>query len=96
MTEKILTAATGKVLVSLIPTEGVSEGGIIIPEQAREKSVRGYVESVGKDVRVGVSAGDVVVLKDAYAGALVGTVGDGAEKSDVVAVEPDEILAVLA
>lgn len=88
-----IRAAGKKILVQLDAKETESKGGIIIPDAAQSKAVTGTVRSVGAqfDKAEEVHSGAKVLLKDAYAGSVV-AVSDGTE---VVAVEYDEILAVL-
>ena len=87
METKKYTAPGSKVIVILDPAEEVSAGGVIIPDNAREKAVRATVVSVGPEVREALEQADYVLLKDGYAGAAI--------TSRIVSVEPEEILAVL-
>ena len=85
-------AAAERVLVRLDDPEKVTATGIIIPENAQEKSVNGTVLSVGSAIKEsGIVEGVRVVLKDAYAGAVL----PSANGETVVSVFEDEILALL-
>ena len=87
------TAPGGKILVVLDPQQTISPGGIILPDNAQERSVTGIVSSVGPDVREDLIEGDQVILSSGYAGAVV---KDGAHSSVLVAVDEAEILARFA
>ena len=87
-----------RVLVKRVEEEQVSRGGIIIPDTAKEKPMRGQVMAVGAgktlkngDVRsLSVKEGDVV-LYSKYAGTEVKL--DGEEH---LIMREDDILGILA
>ncbi len=59
-----------RVLIEPVAAEEVTVGGIIIPDTAKEKPLRGYVKAVGngtKDEAMVVKEGDLV-LYGKYAG----------------------------
>jgi chaperonin GroES len=86
-----------RVLVSRLEEEQVSRGGIIIPDTAKEKPIRGRVVAVGngKIAKNGdlhpltVKAGDEV-LYSKYAGTEVKLGGD-----DHLIMREDDILGVI-
>ena len=74
------------------PAEEKTAGGIIIPDTAKEKPVRGKVVAVGagkKDEPITVKAGDTV-LYGKYGGTEVKVDG-----KDYVILRADDVLAVL-
>jgi chaperonin GroES len=87
-----------RVLVKRVEEEQVSRGGIIIPDTAKEKPMKGQVVAVGSgkllkngDVRgLTVSEGDIV-LYSKYAGTEVKL--DGTEH---LIMREDDILGVIA
>jgi chaperonin GroES len=87
-----------RVLLKRVEEEQVSRGGIIIPDTAKEKPMRGEIVAVGSgkmlkngDVRsLSVKEGDVV-LYSKYAGTEVKL--DGVEH---LIMREDDILGVLA
>lgn len=86
-----------RVLLRRLDTESASPGGILIPDTAKEKPMRGEVIAVGPGKRakgkkrqpMGVSTGDVVVFGK-YGGTEVSVDGE-----DLVLVREDEIFAVV-
>jgi len=86
-----------RVLLRRLDTESASPGGILIPDTAKEKPMRGEVVAVGPGERakgggrrpMGVSKGDIVVFGK-YAGTEVRVEGE-----DLVLVREDEIFAVV-
>jgi chaperonin GroES len=88
-----LHAAGEKLLVLLDAPETQSAGGIIIPDTAQKKTVKGVVRSVGPlfDKVEDVPVGATVLLAGEYAGSHIADSGGQA----LVAVEYEEILAVL-
>ena len=86
-----------RVLVKRVEDEQVSRGGIIIPDTAKEKPVRGRVIAVGQgrtlkngDLRaLAVKEGDLV-LYSKYAGTEVKIEGD-----EHLIMREDDILGVL-
>ncbi len=86
-----------RVLVKRVEDEQVSRGGIIIPDTAKEKPVRGRVVAVGNgrtlkngDLRaLAVKEGDLV-LYSKYAGTEVKIEGD-----EHLIMREDDILGVL-
>lgn len=86
-----------RVLVSPLPAEEVSAGGIVLPDSAQEKPQRGEVIAVGDGslsgdgsrVAPGVSTGDIVIY-GRYAG---NDIKIGGEEHKVL--RAGEILAVI-
>jgi chaperonin GroES len=86
-----------RVFVKRDDAEEVSKGGIIIPDRAKEKALRGTVVAVGPGARnkegtlipMEVEVGDVVLFTR-YGGADI----DAAE-DDVIAMRETDILAVI-
>ena len=86
-----------KVLVKRAEAESKSTGGIILPDNAKEKPKRGEVLSVGpgkvhetgKRVPVRVKAGQVVLF-GSYAGSEVRVDGE-----DYLLISEDDIMATL-
>lgn len=80
-----------RVLIEPTPAEEVTLGGIIIPDSAKEKPLRGTVKAVGngtKDEEMILKAGDTV-LYGKYAGTEIefeGTKYLMMRQSDVLAV----------
>lgn len=88
-----------RILVRRVEAEEKSRGGIIIPDNAKEKPVEGLVISVGSGVRtkdgdlipLDVKAGDRVLFAK-YSGTEVKVVLDGGEH---LILREDDILAVM-
>jgi chaperonin GroES len=89
-----------RILVRRVEAEDKSPGGIIIPDNAKEKPVKGLVISVGSGVRtkdgdlipLDVKAGDHVLFAK-YSGTEVKVVlDDGGEH---LILREDDVLAVL-
>jgi chaperonin GroES len=86
-----------KILVKRTEAEGKTPGGLIIPDNAKEKPVEGLVIAVGNGTRnsdgvlipLDVKANDRVLFSK-YSGTEVKNVGD-----DYVILREDDILAVL-
>lgn len=57
-----------RILVELIHEDDITPGGLIIPEQAKEKPQRGRVVSVGKDSQF--EAGETILMGK-FAGSLL-------------------------
>ena len=85
-----------RVIVKRLEEDKKSAGGIIIPDQAAEKPVRGTVLAVGPGKRadsgtvnpVDVKVGDIVLFGK-YSGSEVKVDGD-----DVLVLREDDIVAV--
>ena len=85
-----------RVIVKRLEEEKKSAGGIIIPDQAAEKPVRGQVLAVGpgkksddgKTIAMDVKAGDTVLFGK-YSGSEVRIEG-----TDYLVMREDDILAV--
>jgi chaperonin GroES len=85
-----------RVIVKRLEEEKKSAGGIIIPDNAAEKPVRGQVLAVGpgkkgddgKNIALDVKKGDVVLFGK-YSGSEVKVDGD-----EVLVMREDDIMAV--
>lgn len=88
---------SNRVIVERIESESESEGGIIIPDVAKEPSYEGRVMAVGPGLRdekgnripLDVSEGDVVLFSK-FAGSEVTIDGE-----DYLIIQEDDILAIL-
>jgi chaperonin GroES len=81
-----------RVLVKPAPAEETTKGGIIIPDTAKEKPLRGTVVAVGpgkEDNKMTVQVDDVV-LYGKYAGQEVSHKGE-----DYLIMKEDDILLIL-
>jgi chaperonin GroES len=81
-----------RVLIQPIPAEEVTVSGIIIPDSAKEKPLKGTVLAVGpgtKDEAMELKAGDVV-LYGKYAGTEVEV-----DKEKVLIMRQSDVLAIL-
>jgi chaperonin GroES len=86
-----------RILVKRLEEEQVTKGGIIIPDSAKEKPIKGEVVAVGpgktaddgKLVAMCVKAGDKVIFNK-YAGTEVKIDGD-----DLLIMREDDVLAVI-
>jgi chaperonin GroES len=81
-----------RVLIQPIPAEEVTVSGIIIPDSAKEKPLKGTVLAVGpgtKDEEMQLKAGDVV-LYGKYAGTEVEI-----DKEKVLIMRQSDVLAIL-
>ena len=87
-----------RVIVKRLEEEKKSAGGIIIPDQAAEKPVRGEVIAVGpgkkddngKNISLDVKVGDIVLFGK-YSGSEVKVEGQ-----DYLVMREDDIVAVFA
>ena len=87
-----------RVIVKRLEEEKKSAGGIIIPDQAAEKPVRGEVIAVGpgkkddngKNIALDVKAGDIVLFGK-YSGSEVKVEGQ-----DYLVMREDDIVAVFS
>lgn len=87
-----------RVLVQRLPDETVSPGGIIIPDNLKEKPIRGIVKAVGPGtlnkngmiIPMEVQVADVILFPK-YAGNNVKL----DDSSDLLIMVEDEILAIL-
>jgi len=86
-----------RVIIKRLESETKSAGGIVIPDTAKEKPMKGEVIAVGKGrtldngtvVPPGVKAGDIVLIGK-YAGSEFKM-----DDVEYVAVKEDEIIAVV-
>lgn len=86
-----------RILVKRLEEEQVTKGGIIIPDSAKEKPIKGEVVAAGpgkvaddgKRIAMGVKAGDKVIFNK-YAGTEVKIDGD-----ELLIMREDDILAVI-
>lgn len=84
-----------RVLVNPVPAEEVTVSGIIIPDSAKEKPLKGKVLAVGggtKDEEMVVKEGDTV-LYGKYAGTEIDVKGEKyliMRQSDILAVVTEE------
>jgi len=86
-----------RVIIRRIEEEEVAEGGIVIPDTAREKPIKGEIVAVGpgrkdddgKIIPMNVKKGDTVVFRK-YAGNEI-VIDD----EELLIVEEDDILAIL-
>lgn len=86
-----------RILVKRLEEEQVTKGGIIIPDSAKEKPIKGEVVAVGpgkvaddgKQIPMNVKSGDKVIFNK-YAGTEVKI--DGVE---LLIMREDDILAVI-
>lgn len=85
-----ITPLADRVLIKLTAAEEVTMGGIIIPDSAKEKPLRGTVEAAGlgtKDEEMVLKAGDTVLFGK-YAGTEIELEGEKyliMRQSDVLA-----------
>lgn len=93
---------TGKrVLVRRDRAQDQTEGGVLLPDSAKEKPQRGFVVSVGDQVRAGPENGDGPLFKKgdkvlftAYAGNRVEL--EGQDRNDeYLFIDEDSILAIV-
>ena len=59
-----------RVLVVMDPQEGITEGGIIIPETAQERATLGEVEGRGPETSLEIMEGDRVYVNPASGTAI--------------------------
>ncbi|MEO0140340.1 MAG: co-chaperone GroES [candidate division WOR-3 bacterium] len=86
-----------RVIIRRLEEEEVAEGGIVIPDTAKEKPIKGEVIAVGpgrtdengKLIPMSVKEGDIVVFRK-YAGNEI-TIGD----EELLIVDEDDILAIV-
>ncbi len=86
-----------RVLVKRLESEEVTKGGIIIPDSAKEKPIKGEVIAVGpgkhndegERIKMSVSKGDKVLFNK-YAGTEVKIDGD-----EFLVMREDDILAII-
>jgi chaperonin GroES len=85
-----------RVIVKRLEQEEVTKGGIIIPDSAKEKPIKGEVLAVGpgktddsgKNIPMGVKSGDKVLFNK-YAGTEIKVDGE-----EVLVMREDDILAI--
>ncbi len=83
-----------EVLVRLAPRETVSEGGIIIPDTAKQRIVSGVVETAGKGCEL--EAGDVVLFREFAGHNLAGQAASGLHvETERRVMREREVLAVV-
>ena len=86
-----------RILVKRVEEEEVTKGGIIIPDSAKEKPIKGIVVAAGpgkvaddgKRIEMGVKEEDQVIFNK-YAGTEVKIEGE-----DLLIMREDDILAVI-
>ncbi len=86
-----------RILVKRVEEEEVTKGGIIIPDSAKEKPIKGKVKSAGpgktaddgKIIPMGVKEGDEVIFNK-YAGTEIKIEGE-----ELLIMREDDILAVI-
>ncbi len=86
-----------RILVKRVEEEEVTKGGIIIPDSAKEKPIKGMVKSAGpgktaddgKVIPMGVKEGDEVIFNK-YAGTEIKIEGE-----ELLIMREDDILAVI-
>ena len=86
-----------RVLVKRLESEEVTSGGIIIPDTAKEKPMKGEVvaagpgkiDEAGKRAAMGVKEGDLVLFNK-YAGTEIKIEG-----ADYLVMREDDILAII-
>ena len=86
-----------RILVKRLEEEQVTKGGIIIPDSAKEKPIRGEVVAAGpgktaddgKLIAMGVAVGDTVIFNK-YAGTEIKIEGE-----EQLIMREDDILAVI-
>jgi len=86
-----------RVLVKRLESEEVTKGGIIIPDSAKEKPIKGEVIAVGpgktsdkgETVKMNVAKGDKVLFNK-YAGTEIKIDGD-----EFLVMREDDILAII-
>ncbi len=86
-----------RILVKRVEEEEVTKGGIIIPDSAKEKPIKGKVKAAGpgktaddgKLIPMGVKEGDEVIFNK-YAGTEVKIEGE-----ELLIMREDDILAVV-
>ncbi|MBU1249077.1 MAG: co-chaperone GroES [Proteobacteria bacterium] len=82
-----------RVIIKRLAEEVTSSGGIIIPDSAKEKPLRGEVLATGPgkdDVKMTVKQGNTVLFAK-YAGSEISIDGD-----DLIIMSEDDILAILS
>jgi len=86
-----------RILVKRLEEEQVTKGGIIIPDSAKEKPIKGEVVAVGpgkvaddgKQIPMNVKSGDKVIFNK-YAGTEIKIDGE-----ELLIMREDDILAVI-
>lgn len=86
-----------RVLVKRLESEEITKGGIIIPDSAKEKPIKGEVVAVGpgkvtdkgERIKMTVDKGDTVLFNK-YAGTEIKLDGD-----ELLVMREDDILAIL-
>lgn len=90
MTPELFQPLGARVLVRVLDEDGVSPGGLVIPETAREKGQRGEIAAVGDDTEaIKVEVGDRVLFAK-YSGTDLRLGGD-----DYLILEATDLLAVI-
>lgn len=85
-----------RVLVKRVEEETTTKGGIIIPDSAKEKPIRGEIVAVGPGkyddgdlIKLSVKPGDLVLFNK-YAGTEIKVDGE-----DLLVMREDDILAII-
>ena len=86
-----------RILVKRLEEEQVTKGGIIIPDSAKEKPIKGEVVAAGpgktaddgKQIAMGVKVGDKVIFNK-YAGTEIKI-----DDEDYLVMREDDVVAVL-
>ncbi len=92
-----LKPLSDRVLIKRLEGEEVTKGGIIIPDSAKEKPIKGLVVAAGpgktsddgKTITMNVKAGDTVLFSK-YAGTEIKIDGE-----DHLVMREDDILAII-
>ncbi len=96
-----LRPLNNRVVVAAFEKMDVTPGGIILPDQAQKKQMRGKVVAVGpgkwnpegtRRIEVSVKRGDVISFS-AYAGHII--IEGTKEMKEIVIMNEDEIMAVI-
>ena len=80
-----------RLLIQVLKTEGITPGGIVLPEASKQEKDEGYVMEAGKDVPVEIKRGDKIIFNK-YAGETIRLDGEDfriIEAKDVMAIVED-------
>lgn len=86
-----ITLLHNRVLVQPDEAESITKGGIIIPDNAKEKLTRGRVLAVGADESMVLEPGDRI-LYGKYAGTAI---EHGVNKQEYMLMRETDVLAVI-
>lgn len=90
ITPELFQPLGARVLVRVLDDDGVSPGGLVIPETAREKGQRGEIAAIGDDTEaIKVSVGDRVLFAK-YSGTDLRLAGE-----DYLIMDVSDVLAVI-